>query len=67
MAFDEYSMIERMVRIETKLDDLIKLNEDKEARLRLLERAIGKVIGFSMTFGAVVGAAFMMIYEVFKK
>jgi hypothetical protein len=38
---------ERLVRIETKLDVLLRSDSDKEARLRALERRDGYVLGIA--------------------
>ena len=45
-------MVERLARIETKLDVQLATQADHEARLRRLERALWIAAGISMAGGA---------------
>lgn len=49
---DGGSIVERLARIETKLDVQLTTQADHESRLRRLERALWIVAGFSMAGGA---------------
>lgn len=51
-ASDGGTVVERLARIETKLDVQLTTQADHETRLRRLERALWIAAGFSMAGGA---------------
>lgn len=47
---------ERLIRIEVKLDQALLIDNDHEARIRRLERALWTASGFAAAGGGIVGA-----------
>lgn len=52
----EPTVNERLVRIETKLDQALAQHADHETRIRSLERAKWMAAGFAAAGGGIVGA-----------
>jgi hypothetical protein len=52
---DLVALIERLVRIETKLDQSNRTHDDHETRIRKLERALWLVAGAGLVGGGVAG------------
>lgn len=52
---DDLAFFERLVRIESKLDQNSAMHTDHEARIRKLERAIWLATGFAAALGGVAG------------
>jgi hypothetical protein len=48
-------VIDRLARIETKIDDLISGANDQEHRLRKLEHGHARLLGFGVAASGVVG------------
>lgn len=55
---------ERLIRIEVKLDQALHIDNDHEARIRRLERALWTASGFAAAGGGVVGALISRIMGV---
>lgn len=53
----DQEVLERLTRIETKLDAAISRGDDHEHRLRRLERAVWLATGAAAAMGGAVGAA----------
>ncbi|HEX4816711.1 MAG TPA: hypothetical protein VFV66_28550 [Nonomuraea sp.] len=53
---DEPLIIERLARIETKLDNAIGRADDHETRIRRLERALWLVTGAAAAVGGALGS-----------
>lgn len=53
---DGREVLDRLVRIETKLDSQLTRSEDHEGRIRRLERAVWVASGAAATAGGVVGS-----------
>ncbi|MEU9888678.1 hypothetical protein [Sphaerisporangium sp. NPDC051011] len=53
---EDREVLDRLVRIETKLDMAINRGDDHETRLRKLERLVWIAAGAAATGGGVVGA-----------
>lgn len=51
----ELALVERLVRIETKLDTFNERGTDHEARIRRLERNMWFAMGAAATGGGVIG------------
>lgn len=56
MSTPEAAEIERLTRIEVKLDNFITVYTDHETRLRKLERAVWIATGFATAAGGGLGA-----------
>lgn len=56
MNADEREVLDRLVRIETKLDAQLTRSDDHETRLRRLERALWLATGAAAAAGGVVGS-----------
>jgi hypothetical protein len=52
---DVIALVERLVRIETKLDVSNRTHDDHEARIRKLERSLWIAMGFAAALGGVAG------------
>lgn len=58
MALDaDHDMIDRLARIETKLDVYLKQATDHEGRIRILEQAKWRLFGFASALGLLGGGA----------
>lgn len=55
-ADSDREVLDRLVRIETKLDNVIYLGTDHETRIRKLERALWLATGAAAAAGGTVGA-----------
>jgi len=53
---EEPLIIERLARIETKLDNAISRSDDHETRIRRLERALWLVTGAAAVGGGALGS-----------
>lgn len=51
----DIEVLERLTRIETKIDSIIDRGDDHEKRIRRLERALWVAAGAGVAGGAVVG------------
>lgn len=49
-------LLERLARMETKLDVFLSRSDDHETRLRRVERVVWIATGFAATAGSAVGA-----------
>jgi hypothetical protein len=52
---DVIALVERLVRIETKLDQSNRTHDDHEGRIRKLERALWIVAGAGLVGGGLAG------------
>lgn len=58
------STIDRLARIETKLDTLLEDHKETKTRLRQLEGWQGKLIGLASIVGSLLTAAVMKIFNI---
>ena len=54
---------ERLARIETKLDTLISQSEDKESRIRSLEKNQTKLLAWASGAAGIVSIAFQFLKD----
>jgi hypothetical protein len=60
---EETSFVERLTRIETKIDVFLVAHDDHETRLRRLERAVYIATGAAAMFGGAVGTVLVKVFE----
>ena len=62
----ERQSIDRLARIETKMDRVLTVIEDHERRINALEGLRDKIIGIAALAGALPGAVWFAVKEITK-